>query len=205
MKKGWIALTTAAWLMLIGAGIAVLDAYSNKFGTVGDIPMEWPADLELRRAKDQPTLILIAHPRCPCTRAALGEIDALLAQKRTPLQVHVIFALPPGVKEDWGDTDLWRTASRLRGVEVHRDPGGTIARRLGAQTSGQVLLYDPEGDLVFRGGITVARGHAGDNPGRTAILESLASGHSGAPIRTPVFGCSISAPETLTDCAACRE
>ncbi|MGV3532806.1 MAG: hypothetical protein ACO1QR_10585 [Chthoniobacteraceae bacterium] len=135
----------------------------------------------------------------------MGELDTLLAQKRVPLQIHVVFALPPGAGNEWSNTDLWRAASRLAGVEVHRDPGGTIARSLGAQTSGQVLLFDRGGALVFHGGITAARGHAGDNPGRTAILALLAGKRSAAPISTPVFGCALSAPETFTDCPACRE
>ena len=46
------------------------------------------------------------------------------------------------------------------------------------------------GDLLFSGGITFARGHAGDNAGRTAI-EACAAGQSPGYRQTPVFGCPI--------------
>jgi hypothetical protein len=57
-------------------------------------------------------------------------------------------------------------------------------------TSGQVLLYDVSGRLVFRGGITAGRGHAGDNVGRDNVVAFLL--HDTVPAEsTPVFGCSI--------------
>ena len=56
-------------------------------------------------------------------------------------------------------------------------------------TSGHALLFDRDGRLLFRGGITPARGHEGDNFGASAIAARLA----GRPARAeaPVFGCPI--------------
>ncbi len=70
------------------------------------------------------------------------------------------------------------------------DIQGREALRFGAATSGQTLLYDASGRLLFSGGITPARGHAGDNDGSDALLELL-SGGSGRHHQTPVFGCSL--------------
>ena len=58
-----------------------------------------------------------------------------------------------------------------------RDDDGAEARRFGAETSGQTLLYDARGALAFSGGITGARGHAGDNAGRASLrrADSIAS------------------------------
>jgi hypothetical protein len=53
-----------------------------------------------------------------------------------------------------------------------------------------VILYDAAGRLRFSGGITAARGHAGDNLGRSAIVELL-EGDSPTATATPVFGCSL--------------
>ena len=50
-------------------------------------------------------------------------------------------------------------ASAIPGVIVTPDVGGRIAARLGAKTSGHVLVYDENGVLKFSGGITAARGH----------------------------------------------
>jgi hypothetical protein len=70
------------------------------------------------------------------------------------------------------------------------DIDGREARHFQAFTSGQTLLYSSEGELLFSGGITIARGHEGDNSGRLAIESLLAN--SAAEVRqTPVFGCPI--------------
>jgi len=204
MLHGSIALGTAAWLLVVGAGIAALGVYSNTVGRSGETPQRWPADCGLGRVEDRPALVLIAHPRCPCTRATLGELDKLLAQNRQPLQIHVLFVLPPGMAQDWVETDLWRTALQLPGVEVHRDLGGVSARRFGARTSGQVVLYARDGRLEFRGGITSSRGHAGDNSGSAAILAILGERPSAALLSTPVFGCALFAPASLPDCSSCN-
>src|SRR5215472_11422328 len=106
------------------------------------------------------------------------------------IAAHVLFVDPPGVSEGWDQTDLWSTAVAIPGVDVMRDRGGIEARRFGATTSGQVLLYDGAGRLMFRGGITSARGHEGDNVGRARIAALLA--HSDAtPRQSPVFGCPL--------------
>ena len=64
----------------------------------------------------------------------------------------------------------------------------------------QRLLRAPKGvwnsRLLFSGGITVARGHAGDNTGRGAI-EELIDGETAVSRRTPVFGCALYNPATI--------
>jgi hypothetical protein len=87
-------------------------------------------------------------------------------------------------------TELWNTASRLPGATVLRDDEGIEARRFGAMTSGQTLLYDGGGRLVFSGGITGARGHAGENAGRNAVI-ALLNGRPAGQDETWVFGCSL--------------
>jgi hypothetical protein len=70
------------------------------------------------------------------------------------------------------------------------DIGGRVARRFGAATSGQGLLYDRAGRLRFQGGLTSARGHAGDNAGSAAIV-ALAQGRVPDTVETPVYGCPL--------------
>jgi len=62
--------------------------------------------------------------------------------------------------------------------------------RVGAETSGYVLLYDRSGQLRFRGGITAGRGHAGDNAGEDAVV-ALVTGRPASRQQTPVYGCSL--------------
>jgi hypothetical protein len=113
-----------------------------------------------------------------------------MARETEKLDAYVFFYLPAHESSAWVKTDLWNSARSIPGVRVIEDPGGAFALRFGAFTSGQTLLYNPAGRLVFHGGITAARGHSGDNNGRHAILALL---QGGTPERsvTPVFGCSL--------------
>jgi hypothetical protein len=136
------------------------------------------------------TLVLFAHPQCPCTRATLEELNRLLAQCRGQVTAHVFFFKPDHAAADWTRTDLWRTASAMPGVMVHEDFNNTLAQKLGAETSGFVVLYDRQGRLLFKGGITGSRGHAGDNAGESTIV-SLLAGQTATLKQTPVYGCSL--------------
>jgi hypothetical protein len=133
---------------------------------------------------------MLAHPRCACTRASIGELARLVAATGDAMAVHVIFVRPEGVPSDWERTDTWRAAEEIPGVQVWADEAGDEARRFGGVTSGQALLFDREGALVFAGGITPARGHHGDSVGRSVVLAAV---HGTRPERTAsaVFGCPI--------------
>ena len=151
----------------------------------------FPPGSAVQLASDKPTLVLFAHPRCPCTQASLHELDGILAetQNRT-VSVTVVFTIPDGVPAGWEQGDLWNSATRMPGLRVIRDQGGGEARQFEVEGSGHVLLYDPAGKLLFSGGITASRGHEGDNVGRSAIVRFIFNGH--APVsHTAVFGCSL--------------
>jgi hypothetical protein len=75
-------------------------------------------------------------------------------------------------------------------VTIHFDQGGREAGLFGAATSGQTDLYDAHGTLKFSGGITAARGHAGDNAGRDALAAWISTGTAHRP-GAPVFGCAL--------------
>lgn len=75
-------------------------------------------------------------------------------------------------------------------MKLDVDNDAAEARLFGSQTSGQVMLYDINGQLLFKGGITASRGHSGDNDGRRAIV-SLLTQRSEDRAETPVFGCPL--------------
>ena len=64
----------------------------------------------------------------------------------------------------------------------------------GALASGQTFLFAADGKLLFSGGIVPFRGHAGDNPGRAAILSFVSTGAAKVQ-QTSVYGCSLHDPE----------
>jgi hypothetical protein len=184
----------AVWLCLVFAGTAALMGYKNAAGAQLDAPSRWPDDSRLPRVSGQATLVMAAHPHCPCTRASLTELERLLS--RTPGRMHAVllFVRPQGAPSRWEDTDLWRRASSMAGVQTVSDPGGAEARRFHALTSGQTALYAPDGELLFSGGITAARGHEGDSVGRAYILAALEGTRLPHP-NAPVFGCALDSPD----------
>ena len=85
---------------------------------------------------------------------------------------------------------LWPSAAAIPGVAAREDLDGAQARLFGAETSGFLVLYDPRGQLLFQGGITGSRGHAGDNAGEDAVALLL-TGRAAGLRQTPVYGCSL--------------
>jgi hypothetical protein len=115
---------------------------------------------------------------------------ALMTRTRGKADVHVLFSAPPDSPDGWEHTATWDYAGSIPGIRRVRDAGAVEATRFGALTSGHVLLYGADGSLLFSGGITASRGHAGDNPGRSAIV-TLLSGQRPERGRTPTFGCLL--------------
>jgi hypothetical protein len=183
-------LTTTVWLLLVGCGFAAVMFERTTPGTQGAPPSMWPDDSGFDRNEERPTLLLFAHPRCPCTRATLNELAHILVQAPTCMPARVVFYRPDSSDPAWTDTDIVRQARRLTGATVEWDDDGRLARRFDVRTSGHVLLFDPHGQLVFSGGITAMRGHEGINAGRTTIVN-YARGEPPATPCTPVFGCSL--------------
>ena len=194
---------TAVWLVGAVAGLSVLWRFDNAPGAGANAPARWPAGSVLARSSGRPTLVLLAHPQCSCTLASLEELREALARADVQPKTYVLFLKPEGFANGWEQTDSWRIAANIPDVSVVRDDSGREASRFGAATSGQTLLFDADGTLLFSGGITSARGHAGDNLGRAELVSLLNRGQSsrartldrgpGQPHRdaTSVFGCPL--------------
>jgi hypothetical protein len=182
-----------AWAGTAVFGGHALLKYENSPGKVGTVSSSWPADSKVQLANDRPTLVMAAHPQCPCTRASVAELAQVMAHVQGKVQAYVLFYSPRESGADWQNTDLRRTAAQIPGVTVLSDVDGAEAERLGAETSGHTFLFDPSGRLLFNGGITASRGHSGDNAGESAIV-SLINDHTSKRSQTFVFGCSLKSP-----------
>ncbi len=194
MSRTKVLVGLAVWLGGLGLGFWGLARYETRPGTEAAAPPTWPAPSGLVRDPTRPTLVLFLHPHCPCSRASLNELERLLDRHAEDLRAFVLVCKPPGVPEGWEQSPTWQQAVALRGVRLQADDQDRERRLFGAQTSGQVLLFDTQGRLRYSGGITPARGREGDNPGRVAI-EALLRGESIAAARGPVFGCPLSDPD----------
>lgn len=128
----------------------------------------------------------------------MGELAILMARAHGKVTANVLFYAPEDEPSTWAKTDLWETAEKIPGVTVKEDPDNNIARSFGVFTSGQTLVYDSDGRLIFNGGITASRGHSGDNYGRDAIIALLQehpARRATLPVTSPVFGCSLRTEE----------
>jgi hypothetical protein len=189
-QSRFLILGGVLWVLLIGMGFMILarEEFTPAVGVASTGGFPAHSSIALDRLK--PTLLLFAHPQCPCTRATFSELDRLLLDTHQAFDVVIVFTIPKGAPTGWEQGDLWSYAARMPGVIVFRDDGGTETERFHAHGSGQVLVYLPSGDLLFAGGITSARGHEGDNSGLSALVNFARTG--AMPVNhTPVFGCSL--------------
>ncbi len=179
------------WIAAVATGFAILLRYSSTpAAEPGGHPARWPAAAQLARDPAQSTLVMFAHPHCPCTRASLAELARLMARFDERLTAYVLVVQPPGTDDAWAAGGLGDSAARIPGVTMLADRGGVEAARFGATTSGLTLLYDAGGRLRFSGGLTASRGHEGQSFGQRRIVSLLTTGAADRP-HAPVFGCSL--------------
>lgn len=168
-------------------GFMGLAIYSQSPGGVYSPPNAIDADVPIDL--DRYTLVIAIHPMCPCTSSSLYELERLVAKFDQPVQC-VIYVYEPEDQGEWFERARQRVANRFPGALIIKDENGKHAQSVGAITSGSVVLYSPSGEPLFWGGITSARGHAGDNLGSDAIL-AITNNVEPLVRTTPVYGCQI--------------
>jgi hypothetical protein len=191
-RRRWFVIGVVAWLVIASTAMGLLARYKLEPGHGASTRARWPSSTALVRAADRPTLILFAHPGCPCTRASLTELRDVASRVRDRVAI-VVAAVDAG---DAGE--LREDVADIPGATYVVDRDGAEAARFGARTSGHVVLYTPDGSLRFAGGITNSRGHVGDGPAKRRLLSAIAvhtaraTSPSPPPSRvSPVFGCPL--------------
>lgn len=187
-----------AWATVVALGFAHFERYKATPGAPGIKPgtagnsarIEFPTSTLLTPNPRGQTLVMFAHPHCPCTQASLSELAAILAECPNLQPAQIVFPLPKGAPASWQTGQIVRASQAMTGVRVIWDEEEQLTRALAAETSGQVYLFDAAGQPLFSGGITALRGHAGWNAGRGAIVAHHQR-RPGARDRTPVYGCEL--------------
>jgi hypothetical protein len=176
------------WFAALAAGYAMLERYKSTPGGKVEPAATWPSGSVLPRSPHGDTMVLFAHPGCPCTRASVHELDELLTHFGDKLSVVVATVAPQGFlpKDDAG---IAKAAAAIPGVSVASVSEQEV-ERFGVITSGHALLYAENGQLLFSGGITASRGHEGRNAGIDRIAAIL-SGRTPDRRDSPVFGCAL--------------
>ena len=188
MRIRIVLLCTCLWMLAIVSGLCYMANYDATPGTVAVNPSVWPAGTSITRDSQKFTLIMAAHPRCPCTRVSIDELAKILERTSTGVNVQILFFKPRGA--DWAPTGIWRQAAAIPGASTVWDEDGVEAARFGAHTSGHTLLFDHHGTLLFSGGLTRSRGHAGPSIGNRAVASWLTPNETGAGTSL-VFGCAL--------------
>lgn len=190
VENTFIVAALCLWIAGVAFGMRTLYMYAGTAGAGGNPSAKWPSSTVIDAPRDLPVLVMIAHPQCPCTRASLSELAKIMSGRQSKVRAYVLFLKPRNFSDDWTKSDLWNIAAGIPGVTLLRDFEGHEASKFNVSTSGHTLLYDGSGNLVFSGGVTAARGHAGDNQGADLILYSLDHSNFGSR-STPVFGCPV--------------
>ncbi|HEV7281783.1 MAG TPA: hypothetical protein VGN57_16395 [Pirellulaceae bacterium] len=186
---GWCIAAPGVWLWMSGYG------FTTYAVPVATAPEKWPQDSGLERATDRPTLLFFVHPRCPCTKASIRQLESLVGGDELTLRQRprliAVATLPANASEEWRSTTIMQDIARLPNAFVTWDVGGIEASRFGAAASGTVLLYDSDGARLFDGGITASRGHEGPSAGCDRLAAALRHEDRSCPHPTPVFGCRL--------------
>jgi len=198
----------AAWAGLLAAGFGVLSAHAGTPGAVGrpqdgDSPAGAAVLPGPSAAPGDLVVVLALHPRCPCTRSSLlAARRTVETARRAGVGVSLrVLARRPAGGGDWEGRGPDILADLPTEIAVIDDPGGAIASRLGALTSGHVCAFEATDDGVrpiYHGGVTPGRGHepaAGHCP---PLLEVLLDPPAEVR-RTPVFGCPLTRVERGDD------
>lgn len=194
---------TFVWGLMVVLGLGALWLYAISPGTSGQIAQRWPSASSQHWDESRPTLLVFAHPKCPCTRATIDELAWIMTRCSDRVTCRIYFMQPENESGEWAKTATWKAASAIRGVEVHLDPENLEASAFGAETSGHAMLFDTAGELMFQGGITPSRGHRGDNVGCDQIVALVRDGNMSQEVATrdesreaipvtDVFGCPLS-------------
>jgi hypothetical protein len=189
-KRALLMAAGALWVAAVGFGMRTLLRYESTPGALAEAGQTWPVGSTLKRTSGQPTLVVLAHPQCDCTRASLSELNVIMQRFHGRLTAYVLYVQPHDMPESWAQSDSWRTAQDIPGMVVMIDRDGVEAKQFRGYTSGQTLVYDADGRLLYNGGLTAARGHEGDNAGRRAVI-ALLNGEARGPLVHNVFGCLL--------------
>lgn len=177
------------WCAFVFTGLSLLWAHTWTPGEEAKAPRLWPAGTSIVREPGCFTLVLFAHPQCPCVRTSLAELAALPGVRGERVRTVIVVDRPRSKTIEWSLPFNDRAMAAFPNAKIVDDFGALELKRFGAKTSGETMLFNPAGEMIFHGGITAGRGHAGPNAGATA-LQTLLDGREAASA-APVFGCPL--------------
>ena len=177
------------WLLLIATCVYMLLDHSYQPAQTNASVAAWPTNSRLSRNSSGIQLVMFAHPCCPCTAASLNELDRLVREIPDGTIATIAFNIRGLSAEDLAHADNLKLLKDSEKLTLFYDDGSE-ADAFGATVSGELLAFDCSGRRLFRGGLTAARGHAGESVGRD-VLQQIAGGQFLDACETPVYGCRL--------------
>ncbi|MEL6497291.1 MAG: hypothetical protein AAF937_06175 [Planctomycetota bacterium] len=171
----------AAWVAAAAAGMGLFHRSMHTPGEASTPPAQ-------QAASQAPKVMFFAHPHCGCTTPSIDTLASITAESSA--DVAVVLSGPAADRPDWQTTPNAKRTLQHSHLDIVHDPGGSLAERYGAHTSGHTVIYASSGDLVFSGGLSSARGMRGPSQGLGA-LEAALNDSTPAVSSAPVFGCRI--------------
>lgn len=185
----------AGWLAIICFGLVLALDFEKRPQALSSLLSAWPSASKISRLSDSYTLLIFLHPKCPCSQASISELSRFIA-KNPHVGGYLCFIVPDNVDGSWLKGANWESARKIPQLCSLADLGGREAEKFSARTSGETFLFDKNGNLLFHGGITQARGHEGDNAGleKLALVLKRNGGltpFAGGCEEYPVYGCLL--------------
>ncbi|MEM9411025.1 MAG: hypothetical protein AAGA30_07925 [Planctomycetota bacterium] len=181
--------SVAFWMICVGLFAMVLIRYEYQSEPV-IVPSQWPSQSQINRMPDAYELVLFLHPKCVCSYATLDQLTKILPANREHLNFTLSVYCPKSRDSQWSQTDLTESFQALFPSQVVIDHENREASCFGVNCSGHLVLYDPDGSLLFSGGITKSRGHRGDCIAAETLKKTILEKNTG-PFSYPAFGCKL--------------
>ena len=185
-----LTVLTLVWSLAVVCGMSSVISYSNTPGEKNSPPNLLPQEAPISINDNNYQLFMFIHPKCPCTRSSIRELERIITSCPEDITITFYCFAPSDKNENWINTDIVKSAQAIPRSTIISDVDGRLAKSFDAKTSGHVLLYHPNGSLLFSGGITAGRGHEGDNIGRTFITD-VVKNKSSKRTQCFTYGCSI--------------
>src|SRR5437016_4114966 len=84
----WGVLAGTLWAISVGGGIVMLWRYASTPGLTATPPSSWPVESAIARTPGRATVVMMAHPHCPCTRASIAELAVLMSRLQDRADAH---------------------------------------------------------------------------------------------------------------------
>ena len=139
-QKTLLACAVPAWLLLALFALGWTEKIDVTAGAAAHPPVRLQKPALAALGPHKPTLIMLVHPQCPCSRASLTELSRLAALCPNRANISVLFLRPAGCPDAVAAPDLRRPGARGH----DGDTAGWAparARRRGAPGPSQSPVY----------------------------------------------------------------